>query len=526
MRKRFNNADDVLGSDIFSWLQPPKPQGIDNVLKSTKLENAIFGDLHDDELAAMEASAEERLATFKSLSQDAFQSMYSLNPKKNEESELSTMARKFNLHIVNEMMSGDTYPTLKALCEGRELPAFEAAKEFVENILSRLDDLLEAAGGEKKSLDLLEKLENQQEQTIKDLNSLLEQKQHAGGQNNPEVDKKLTALANKADSKAKQIAALNQMVDHNLRKNKAEIQAAIQAAAQSAQDKVQEVSDILACWGDEAGNPMGKTPANQDLLDKVRGNKNLLDIAKYLGRFREILTALRKNSYAYGRGEKYSIELGRDLQRVITSEFAMLASPETVPLFLRKYQQKSLKQYQRREAVCKGHGDIICCLDESYSTKGEPAAWGKALAFSLLEVAKINKRNFALIHFSGEGSVKVDVFNSSKYTLDDVIASADTFLGGGTDYETPLTEALRLIQDGFQNADVVFITDGECAVSDDFAENFRNKKAEHKFTVTGLLLDKDSPGFEFSLESFCEKVYRTSEILEGDVVRSVLGNSI
>lgn len=66
----------------------------------------------------------------------------------------------------------------------------------------------------------------------------------------------------------------------------------------------------------------------------------LRDVSKYLGRFRELLAQTKKNSYAYGRGETYSLELGDNLSRALTSELAMLATPETIPLFLRKYQQK------------------------------------------------------------------------------------------------------------------------------------------------------------------------------------------
>lgn len=526
---RYRNAADVLGSDIFSRLTPPKPQGSDRVLKSTRLEDAIYDDLRSnpgDPLTELENEAMQRLSTFKGLSRDTFQAMYSLNPRRNEEAVLSTMVRKFNKHILDDMMNGDTYPTLKSLCEGRELPAYEAALEFVENINEHLDELLQAAGGDKKSLDVLEKLESQQEQILDELNVLAEQRERGNGENNPTLDEKLTALANKAESKANQIAALNKMVDDNLRKNKTTIQAAIQIAAQAAQDKAQETTDILMSWGDEAGNPMGRSPLNQEVLQKVRGNKNLLEIAKHLGRFREILTNLRKNSYAYGRGEKYSLELGNDLQRVITSELATLAVPETIPLFLKKYQRKNLKQYQRREAASKGYGDIIVCLDESGSTEGEPIAWGKALAFSLLEVVRINKRSFALIHFSGKNSVKTDLFFDGKYSFEDVMASADTFLDGGTDYETPLTEALQLIQDGFENADVVFITDGECALPETFAAQFAKAKAAYRITVTGLLLDKGEPGFAFSLAPFCERVFRTSDIAGDDIARDLLAGRL
>lgn len=48
-------------------------------------------------------------------------------------------------------------------------------------------------------------------------------------------------------------------------------------------------------------------------------------------------------------GVKPTLELGNNLSRALTSELAMLATPETIPLFLRKYQQKRSKQYRRRE---------------------------------------------------------------------------------------------------------------------------------------------------------------------------------
>ena len=63
----------------------------------------------------------------------------------------------------------------------------------------------------------------------------------------------------------------------------------------------------------------------------------------------------------------------------------MLAAPETLPLFLRKLQRKSLKQYQRREPIYKGSGDIICMLDESGSTAAQ-ASWCKAVALALLDI--------------------------------------------------------------------------------------------------------------------------------------------
>jgi len=198
-----------------------------------------------------------------------------------------------------------------------------------------------------------------------------------------------------------------------------------------------------------------------------------------------------------------------------------------MPLFLRKYQRGQIKQYQRREPVYKGMGDIICCLDESSSTKGDPAAWGKAVALTLLEIAADSGRDFALIHFSGGGSFKVDVFQPGEYSMEDKLRAAETFLGGGTDFQTPMDQALLLMElGGYENADIVFITDGECELPDAYVEQLRTEQAARRFTVTGVLLDKGEPGMEFSLTPFCQNIYRTSELLGDEIVRELVAKRV
>ena len=250
------------------------------------------------------------------------------------------------------------------------------------------------------------------------------------------------------------------------------------------------------------------------------------EAAGYLGRLKELMDGKRKNGYAYGRGEKYSLELGGDINHAIASEFAMLAAPETLPLFLRKLQRKALKQYQRREPIQKGSGDIICMLDESASAEGQ-APWCKAVALALMDIAIRDKRRFAVIHFAGVGHFQTDLFLPGQYTREDVLRCAETFLNGNTDYETPLREALRLMtREGFENADMVFVTDGACRLPDSFAEEFRKEQAARGFQVTGILLDAGSSGFDFSLQSFCGEVYRTSQLSRDQIARQLVGNRI
>ena len=419
--KKYREINDVLRSPLMGISAPAETEITDRVLRSTRLEDSIYTDLRngDDSLEQTERTAAEKLASFPALSRDVFQSFYSLLPRRNDENTLSVAARKFNAPILERVTQSEDFPTLKAVCEGRELPAYEAAAE-----------------------------------------------------------------------------------------------------------KAEEVQNIIGAWSDDPGK-LEKNEVNTGLLDLGRQSDVLKQISKYLGRFREIFSQGKHNGYAYGRGEKYSLELGNSLSRALTSELAMLASPKTVPLFLQKYQRRQIKQYQRREPIYKGMGDIICCLDESISTAGDPAAWGKAVALTLLEIAADSGRSFALIHFAGSGDFKTGIFRPGQYTMRDKLSAAETFLNGGTNFQTPVEEALRLMEaEGFENADIIFITDGECQLPQECLEQLRQEQAARRFTITGVLLDKGSPGMDFSLKEFCQDIYRTSQLLGEDIVRSIVSQRV
>lgn len=524
MIKTYRSIDDVLRSPWADLRTPgKKPEQSDRVLKSTRLEDSIYADLRDGDgaLDELEAASTSKLKTFPALSRDVYQSLYSLMPRKAPEETLSATARKFNANILDHVMEGDDYPTLKAVCEGRELPAYEAAGEFTARVAGELDGLLADMGGGKGALNTLEKLEDAREQAEQELSALLDRLRSGQGGNDT-LEQTVVAAANHADSKQRQAEAVAKRVDTCMAKNKDAIDAVLTHAAHAAKEKAEEVQSVIGAWSEDPGN-QGRNALNTDLLERVRKNPALLEISKYLGRFREIFAQGKKNGYAYGRGEKYSLELGSDLSRAITSELALLAAPETIPLFLRKFQQKQLKQYRRREPIYKGAGDIICCLDESSSTKGNPAAWGKAVAMTLLEIAADGGRKFALVHFSGRDSFKVDLFLPGAYTAVDKLTAAETFLDGGTNFVTPLRESLRLMgEQGFENADIVFITDGECALTEEALDVLRQQQTELRFTITGVLLDSDDPDMDFSLKAFCQSIYRTSQLMGEEIVRELV----
>ena len=524
-RKAFRTIADVLHSSIaeLAAFRRNPAQKTDRVMRSNKLEDSIYAELREDdtEMDVTENAAAQRLKSFPALSRDVFQSLYSLAPRRNDMDMLTAAAQKFNAPILNHVVQQDDYPTLKNICEGRSLPAYEAAAEFTDRAAEELNGLLSELGGDKGALNTLEKLETARDAAAEGLAKLLDAQ--AKGETTEPGKQALINAANRLDSKQRQVEAVSQLLDTTMLRQTEAVDLAVSAAVQAATERAQEVQSIIGAWSDEPSN-MRCTPENLALLKKVRQSTTLKDISKYLGRFREIFAQAKKNSYAYGRGETYSLELGNNLSRALTSELAMLATPETIPLFLRKYQQKQIKQYRRREPIYKGMGDIICCLDESSSTEGEAAAWGKAVAMTLLEIAAESRRSFALIHFAGSGSCQVDIFRPGEYTLEDKLTAAETFLGGGTNFERPVREAIRLMDtEGFEKADVVFITDGECELPDACRQELQAAQAAYHFTVTGILLDEGRADMDFSLKPFCQKIYRTSELTDNAVVQSVIG---
>ena len=253
-------------------------------------------------------------------------------------------------------------------------------------------------------------------------------------------------------------------------------------------------------------------------------NDTLKRISVMLGKYREIIADKRKNSFSYGLGEKYDITYGNDISNCLSSELALLGAPETEILFFKRYYEKHLQQYRRREPSVKGDGDIIVLADESSSTR-EIAPWVKAFALALMDIALHGNKKFALVHFASSRNVKTDVFESGKYTTDDVLAAAEHFFGGGTDFEAPLNEALRLLTNGFESADVVIITDGECEVSDEFAERFTEEKLKNRLTVTGILLSADDDCGK-SLLPFCDKIYRLGDMSADEIALEVIGKKM
>ena len=493
MKYRFSSLDQILHSPLFDFSVPyQEVERRDRVTRSTRL-----GDMRFHEACRPYYFEDEDLPMLI----DLFYLFYAEEHRMTRPEERIAPVRLLQPAVMDKLIGRSDFAQLRKSCKGNAFVSMEAAQTYFRTIIDGLNTLYDET---EELVTVLTQLENRQDGLKKKLCHLIQE-----AQDDPAKIPKAIRAAERLASTGEQIQVITGMIQDKVRKQQQKTEDAVHLALQRSIQSAELARYALQCWTDDPDGQSRLAENNYDLLNCVKHNPMLLGITRQLGRMKEMLSELRRNDYAHGRGEKYSITRGRDLKNLLSGELALLASPATTPLFLRKYNAKGLLQYAKRERVHKGHGDIIVCLDESASTKGENAEWGKALALAVQDICAHEGRKFALIHFSGKDALRTDRFLPGQYTSDDLLSAAEHFFDGGTDFEPPIREALRLInEEAFENADILFITDGQCSISDELAEQLQAAIQDARCSVVGLLLDAGRPGMEFSLEKFCEKVLR------------------
>ena len=483
----------------------------DRLLETTRLTDLIFTGCSFEDVYYGTQRADQPVNA-ETLAADIFAALYSPVLRRKDTDTVNLRQRLFNKPVFDRLLSDDRFDRMKGMCENKELPSYAAAASFAHSLNSALEN--KSYTPQVHYLQIIGMLEDQVKQTLDKLRK-------AKDGTSPMTDQKQMTQYKRVYAKLSQIEDLKQKLAVDALCYVQSIGDEIGAAMDAADDAASEVTCIMTAWGTDA-DEMKCTPVNKDLLQRVKRNEELLRIARSLGKYREIIADKRKNGYAYGRGEKYDLTHGNDISNCLSSELALLGAPETQVLFIRKYEQKRLTQYQKRSPIIKGKGDMIVLVDESGSTR-TVQAWAKAFALAMLDIAAKDNRKFAMVHFANADHVKTDLFEPGRYTSDDVLRAAEQFFGGGTDFEAPLTEAMTLMENGYENADITIITDGECRISKEFAEQFRNAMLKYKATVTGILLDKDRPCGK-TLEPFCDKIYHSKDITEEEIAQQILRN--
>lgn len=298
-------------------------------------------------------------------------------------------------------------------------------------------------------------------------------------------------------------------------------------AAAKAAEAVRQEATLMRAWGVAPGETE-RMPFDQRarLAERLRTSR-LAQWAELIGRFRQMASGERARKVENATGELVGVTLGNDLSRLIPSELANLGLPELRAVFAARYAAGELMLYDSQGEQSTGQGAIIACVDTSHSMYVEGPggvtreAWAKACALALLDQAAHAKRDFVGILFSAADKIQIFRFPAGRPTgIAQVLDFAETFLGGGTSYQRPLTAAAELLEEEFNDTarargDIVMITDDECGVTEEWTRGWNTAKHLLGFRVFGVAIDAPRAAETGSvLEALCDNLRSIKDLTD------------
>lgn len=295
--------------------------------------------------------------------------------------------------------------------------------------------------------------------------------------------------------------------------------AAVAARLGGLRRELGEASDEAHGWAAGLGADGRHGAGRQiELGRRLIANPKLRRLAQLVGRMRAQALALRRSSLERASEEVFDVEPGRTLDRLLPPELLALRHPLLRRDLLRRLAEGQLLTYRLRGVDERGRGPMIVCLDGSSSMAGEKEIWSKAVALTLLEIARRQRRLFRFVCFSSPETPLFTLdLNPREHHLvreDRALDVAEYFPGGGTDFETPLDAAVATLADTrYRRGDVVLITDGECRVSPAWLARFRRAKARLGFSLFSVLIDV-GPASAATLAELSDRVSAVSQLTD------------
>lgn len=509
-----------------------------NALEHYEVDLEIYQDIVDQSPVMQQTleEGEEVLPTFKYLHQDIFLSLYKYKAKVLPETSMHVSTR-MNRGIISNLINTPEYISLRQTCRmdqfnaalGTEIIGREAI-EILKEALKQVQDLQKKKDAMDRLLEEEEKMDALAEE-IGDIDELIEDAKRAGNgayaaQLEQERGAKEQAIA-QLKAMANQIAEeCDELLDDDSLAG--EISTVMGKTMDETSNEVQKVSDLCEAWGLGTGDKTNVAfQSKKDAIERIRRSSKLNQLTDLVGRFKDSAITEQKKKAKHGAVEIKSVTVGDKIQDTLPSDRMNLCNETTKKDFYRRMTENQLLTYSKEAHKQKNKGPIIVCVDTSGSMSGDEEIWSKALTVGILEVAQMQKRDFACIIYSGSADDPI-VIRKDEVAPQKIIDCAERFHGGGTNFEAPLNKALKLIEDStFKDADIVFITDGDCYVSDTFCRKFNQVKQEKDFKTMGVLVNMGRGHVsDSSLKEFSDSITLVSDIADLKDSDSAVNKSI
>jgi uncharacterized protein with von Willebrand factor type A (vWA) domain len=436
--------------------------------------------------------------------------VYKYNPIKTDQTQLKP-SHRLNHDLIQKMMGTEQFKELRHFTKMDEvnsaLATVTMAKELTELIKTEFAEEAKQANQMCSNEEYLQNLWNQ----LKEYPELIKS---AAGDSKTELEKKYKQAMQDYKKAMKQHQSQCEAQAKNGPGLQNKMRQVVKKATKQALEEAKEIDEIMGAWGTGNNSVQSMTPEERiNLALKIKNSTKLKQLSKMLGRFRRLAIHEQKVKVKHGASEIHDTELGSDIGRIIPSEIGLIMNPLTKRLFQKKFAESSLIQYKLLSHETKGKGPIVVCMDSSGSMSGDRELWSKAVALALLDIAIMQKRDFVNIMFGSRGSPMLitEIRKNETAPLPKILQIASEFLCGGTDFEMPLKEARNQIENvGFDKADIVFLTDGECYVSSEFTDDFNRFKQDKDVKVNTILINTSR---ETSVKPFSDSIVHVENMV-------------
>lgn len=383
----------------------------------------------------------EILPTFEYMYQDIFLSLYKYKAKLLPESQIH-MSTRINRKFAECYLNTPEYIKLRQTCR---MDQFNAAlgTEIIGNKLIKIVE------------EVMNKIKEQQE-TIQKMQELMKKEEEMDEllDENEEMDELLQGLIANGQGGSAQANELQQQMDENLA-NKQMIQQLANQIAEEMDDlieeddianeistragkafdeasmQVAETSEMVEAWGLGEGERCRVSYQNKkDAIEKIRKSPKLKELTDLIGRFKESAITEQKKKTKHGAVEISSVTVGKNIEDTLPSERMMLSNETTKSDFYNRYSEGRLMTYSKESNKSKNKGPIILCCDESGSMDGDRETWSKAFTMGVLEIAQIQKRDFAFIAYDSHANDPI-ILKKGEVSPNKVITICEEFLDGG-----------------------------------------------------------------------------------------------
>ena len=255
--------------------------------------------------------------------------------------------------------------------------------------------------------------------------------------------------------------------------------------------KYEEVKNFLAlCPG--ASFSYGELKAcGEDfaaLANTLQNNAKIKELAHKMGR--DYISEEKKKQVKIpqaSKSEVHGTHRSDDVMRMLPSELLNLEDETLEVLFYARLLEKNLLTYElqgvtlvngeKTETSQKRTGPVVACLDTSGSMQGAPLLKAKALLLAIANILKQEDRSLHVVLFGSTGEIREFSMVGQNDSVG-LLKFLQQGFGGGTDFETPLQHAFKIIesQKNYKKADVLMISDGDCSLSPEFTKALKTQK--------------------------------------------------